>query len=52
MEQVMNCPNVLQSLKADVEASTITLRQAAEELCTQGWSNFVDEDRTRRLLKL
>lgn len=52
MEQSIKCPNILHSLKADVEAGTITLQQAAEELCATGWSNFVDEAKTKRLLNL
>ena len=52
MSRIIECPNILQSLKADVQAGTITLRQAAEELCANGWSNFVDEEKAKRLLNL
>lgn len=31
---------------------SITLSQAADELHRAGWSNYIDEDTARRLLKL
>lgn len=43
---------ILESLHDDVQSGTITLRQAAEELYKAGWSNFIDESKTRRLLNL
>lgn len=45
-------PNILQSLKSDVENGVRTLRQAAMELCEAGWMNFVDEEKAKRLLHL
>lgn len=45
-------PNILQSLRTDVESGIITIHEAAEELYRAGWSNFVDEEKTTRLLKL
>ena len=44
--------NILDSLREDVQNGTITLSQAAEELHRAGWSNYIDEDPARRLLKL
>lgn len=43
-------PTILQSLRQDVDAGRLTIEQAAEELCAAGWTNFVDVDRTKRLL--
>lgn len=45
-------PNILQSLRTDVESGVITIHEAAEELHRAGWSNFVDEEKTVCLLKL
>lgn len=45
-------PNILDSLSADVRSGRISLRDAAQELCVAGWTNFVDQDRTKILLKL
>ena len=42
----------LESLRDDVKSGTLTLHQAAEELYEAGWSNFVDENKARRLLDL
>lgn len=44
--------SILESLRDDVKSGALTLHQAAEELCKAGWSNFVDEDKARRLLNL
>nr|DAG34396.1 MAG TPA: hypothetical protein [Caudoviricetes sp.] len=44
--------NILQSLKEKVDGGKITLREAAIKLHESGWTNFVDEETTRRLLKL
>ena len=44
--------NILDSLREGVQSGTITLSQAAEELHRAGWSNHIDEDTARRLLKL
>lgn len=43
---------ILQSLKEKVEGGNITLREAAIRLHKAGWTNFIDEETTRRLLKL
>ena len=40
--------NILDSLRVDVLAG----REAAVELCRAGWTNFVDEEMARRLLRL
>lgn len=44
--------NILDSLRVDVLASRLALREVAVELCHAGWSNFVDEETARRLLRL
>ena len=44
--------NILDSLRDDVLSGKITLHEAAEELHENGWTNFIDEDAARRLLKL
>lgn len=44
--------NILDSLHDDVLSGKITLHEAAEELHESSWTNFIDEDAARRLLKL
>lgn len=44
--------NILQSLKEKVDSGKITIREAAIKLHESGWTNFIDEETTRRLLKL
>lgn len=44
--------NVLDSLRDDVLSGKLTLHEAAEELHESGWTNFIDEAASRRLLKL
>lgn len=44
--------NILDSLRDDVLSGKIMLHEAAEELRENGWTNFIDEDAARRLLKL
>ena len=44
--------NILQSLKEKVEGGNVTLREAAIKLHEFGWTNFIDEETTTRLLKL
>ena len=51
-KQPYEIPDILHSLHDDVVAGKITLHEAAEELCEHGWTNFVDEEKTRRLLAL
>lgn len=52
MQRAVPHQNILDSLREDVQNGTITLSQAAEELHRAGWSNYIDEDTARRLLKL
>ncbi len=42
--------NILESLKEEVENGE-NLREAAVELHKAGWTNFIDIDATRNLLK-
>lgn len=44
--------NIFDSLRDDVLSGKITLHEASEELHESGWTNFIDEDAARRLLKL
>lgn len=44
--------NILQSLKEKVASGNITLREAAIKLHQSGWTNFIDEETTKKLLKL
>lgn len=43
---------ILESLKDDVGNGKISIREAAVELHKAGWTNFIDIDATRNLLKL
>lgn len=43
---------ILQSLKENVEGGKMALREAAIRLHEAGWTNFIDEETTKRLLKL
>jgi len=43
---------ILESLKEEVENGKVSLREAAAELHKAGWTNFIDIDTTRVLLKL
>ncbi len=52
MREPFPIKNILDSLRDDVLSGSLTLSQAAEELYTAGWSNFIDEDKARRLLNL
>lgn len=44
--------NILNSLRDSVLSGEITLYEAAEELNESGWTNIIDEEKTRSLLKL
>lgn len=44
--------NILQSLKEKVASGNITLREAAIKLHQSGWTNFIDEETTKKLIKL
>lgn len=44
--------NILQSLKEKVESGNLTLREAAVKLHKCGWTNFIDEETTIKLLRL
>lgn len=44
--------NILGSLRDDVLSGKLTLHEAAEELHESGWTNFIDEDAARRLLRI
>lgn len=44
--------NILDSLRDDVLSGKITFHEAAEELHESGWTNLIDEDAARLLLKL
>ena len=44
--------NILESLKESVKSGKITIREAAIKLYKAGWMNFIDVDKTKRLLDL
>lgn len=50
--KAFNIPNILDSIKADIESGKITIHGAAEELHEAGWLNYVDEEKARSLLKI
>jgi len=43
-------PNIIDSLKRDIENGSITLDEAAKELYYAGWINYIDIRKTRELL--
>lgn len=49
---LIRVPNILEDLKKKVENGELSIRQAAEGLHEFGWTNFVDEAKTKRLLGL
>lgn len=48
----MEIKTILGSLTEDLQSGAITLYQAAEELYNAGWTNYIDTDKTKRLLQL
>ena len=51
MKNNYNGKTILESLKEDVESGKMSIREAAVELHKAGWTNFIDIDATRKLLK-
>lgn len=51
-KEPFDIPSITESLANDVTSGKITLHEAAMELHEAGWTNFLDLDRTRRLLGL
>lgn len=47
-----NIKSILESLHDDVKSGKLSLQAAARELHLAGWTNYVDEEKTRQLLKL
>lgn len=43
---------ILVSLEEEVKSGKITIREAAIELHKAGWTNYIDIDTTKSLLKL
>lgn len=52
MENDFKIKNILNSLEEKVENGEITIREAAIKLHKAGWTNFIDVDATRELLKI
>lgn len=50
--QPYDIPDILESLKHDVEKGCISIEDAAEELYCANWTNYIDVEKTRRLLNL
>ena len=44
--------SILESLADRVAACEITIEEAAAELCKAGWTNYIDIEYTKRLLKI
>ena len=44
--------NILESLREKVESGKIPLSEAAVKLYNAGWTNFIDIEATKSLLKL
>lgn len=51
-QKPFNIKTILESLHDEVESGEFTLHDAAKELNKAGWTNFIDEEATRRLLSL
>lgn len=49
---MLQIPSIFSSLRADVVAGKITIREAAVELFRAGHSPYIDEDYTKRALNL
>ena len=45
-------PTILESCHNDVVSGTMTIEQAAYELCAAGWTNYIDVETTKCLLNL
>jgi hypothetical protein len=43
-------PNIIDSLRRDLDTNIITIDEAAKELYQSGWTNFIDVERTRKIL--
>ncbi len=41
---------ILESLRDDVVAGKMTIKEATVELYNNGWMTFLDEEKTKRLL--
>lgn len=44
-------PNILESIRKDLQSNRITIYQAAEELYDHGWLNFIDVEKEKSLLE-
>lgn len=44
--------NIHESLKEKIENGEITIREAALALHEAGWTNFIDIEKTKKLLKI
>ena len=49
---MFDIPSILTSLRRDVQSGRLSIREAAEELHCAGWTNFIDEETTAKLLHL
>ena len=45
-------PTITESLHNDVASGTMTIEQAAKELCAAGWTNYIDVETTKRLINI
>jgi hypothetical protein len=49
-KEPFDIPNILQSLAMEVNSGRLTIEEAAEELCRNHWTTYVDIQRTEHLL--
>jgi len=50
MKEAFDIPCILDSFRAKIDAGTMTIEQAARELCRAGWTVCIDVEETRELL--
>ncbi len=50
MKKPFEIPNILESLRRSHDSGEMTLRQVAIELHQAGWSNAIDETKSRELI--
>ena len=49
-DKPFDIPDILESLRRDVLSGALTIETAAEELCSAGWMNYIDMEKTKALL--
>ena len=49
-QKAYEIPNIIDSLRRDLETKAITIDEAATELHIAGWTNHIDVEHTRKIL--